>query len=177
MTRELLLGCGARRDKQMWSERREWSQLTTLDINPEHSPDVLWDLNELPLPFDADSFDEVHAYEVLEHLGAQGDWRAFFAQFSELWRVMKPGALLFASCPSLTSLWLWGDPGHTRAISPGSILFLSQAEYSRQVGKTPMTDYRFCYRADFEPAHVNDDGELFRFVLRAVKPSGAPKST
>jgi hypothetical protein len=36
-----------------------------LDPNTKPAPMVLWDLRDLPLPFPDNSFDEIHAYEVL----------------------------------------------------------------------------------------------------------------
>jgi len=119
----------------------------------------------------SDSFNEVHAYEVLEHLGQQGDALAFFRHFSEIWRVLKPGGLLCACVPALHSPWLWGDPGHRRAITPESLTFLIQPEYAKQVGRTPMTDYRSMYFADFDPIAANYAGDSFQFILRAVKPA------
>ena len=75
MKRELLLGCGNSRDKKVhWSgTTKEWANLTTLDIDPDVEPDVEWDLNKIPLPFDENTFDEIHAYECLEHCGTQRD--------------------------------------------------------------------------------------------------------
>ena len=58
-------------------------------------------MNKLPLPFDNDTFDEIHAYEVLEHVGKQGDYIFFFAQFSDLYRILKPNGLLVAMSPSI----------------------------------------------------------------------------
>ena len=49
--RELLIGCGASRVKRLSADNDpHWKQLTTLDINPEHAPDVVWDLTETRLP-------------------------------------------------------------------------------------------------------------------------------
>jgi hypothetical protein len=49
---ELLIGCGARRVKDVRiGNNAEWSELVTLDINPEHKPDVIHDLQDIPLPF------------------------------------------------------------------------------------------------------------------------------
>ena len=77
--RELLIGCGSRRDKIIHAGGFErWGSLTTLDFMERNKPDVLWDLETLPYPFPADEFDEIHAYEVLEHIGDQGDWKTFF---------------------------------------------------------------------------------------------------
>ncbi len=174
--RVLLLGAGSAHERRIPIEgRRDWSgqQLTTLDVNPDHGCDVAHDLNELPLPFPDDTFEEVHAYEILEHLGRQGDYRAFFALFAELWRILTPGGFFAATCPSYRSMWAWGDPSHVRVITSGSLVFLDQDEYARQVGKTAMSDFRFCYRADLErvPGAVLEDEENLVFVLRAVKPS------
>lgn len=124
--------------------------------------------------FKPNSFDEIHAYEVLEHLGWQGSASEFFRDFSEIWRVLKPGGHLYATVPSRFSPWLWGDPSHTRAILPETLVFLDQSEYARQLdGERPtgMSDFREFYRADFVVKHRHDNREVFEFVLMAVKPS------
>jgi len=168
--RELLLGCGASKDKRLKSDT-PWVNLTTLDINPDHKPDVLWDLEKLPYPFMNDTFDEIHAYEVLEHIGQQGDYRTFFAQFSDLWRIMKPDGMLYATCPSWNSLWSFGDPSHKRVINEGTLAFVSQKQYQREVGHSPMSDFRNIYKADFEVKGCEHKNDTFIFVLQAIKPS------
>jgi len=165
--RELLLGCGRSRAKRMALGALTWSELTTLDYYPECQPDIVWDLNDTPWPFDDNTFDEVHAYEVLEHLGKQGDFPSFFAHFTEIWRILTPGGKLFASVPAITSPWLWGDPGHTRVISLESLTFLSQDEYARQT--EVMTEYRHVYRADLRPVMARAEGDTFAFILEARK--------
>lgn len=169
---ELLVGCGTNRKKRLaYPNRREWRDLVTLDMNEDHKPDVLWDLENMPLPFGDDTFEEIHAYDVLEHMGQQGDWRFFFKQWMEFYRLLKHGGVFFGICPSPDSPWAWGDPGHTRMLTPASLIYLVQPEYTKQVGKTAMTDYRFAYTGDFEIENSQLDGEQFAFTLRAVKPS------
>jgi len=170
--RELLIGCGSRRDKIIFYEgKKAWVNLTTLDINIDHLPDVVWDLNNTPLPFDDDSFDEIHAYEVLEHIGIQGDYKFFFDQFSDFWRILKPNGAIIGICPMFNSPWAYGDPSHTRVIQKENFVFLDQAQYTIQVGKTPMSDFRYIYKADFNTTYIEEkDGSLL-FALTAVKPS------
>lgn len=170
---ELLLGCGSNRDKKLSAQgRASWSDLVTLDMNAGHNPDVVHDLNVLPLPFADETFEEIHAYEVMEHIGQQGDWRTFFAQFSEIYRLLKPGGIFFATSPHWSSPWAWMDPGHVRAMGPEMLVYLVQPQYDAQVGITPMTDYRFVFKGDFDIIHsaVHPNGQ-FEFALQAVKPS------
>lgn len=167
--RELLIGSGRKHDRRIKVEGYEqWSNLTTLDNNPDHKPDVVHDLYKR-LPFRNNTFDEVHAYEVLEHVGQQGDYKEFFRLFSELWRVLKPGGWLVGTVPHPSSPWAWGDPSHTRVIPPEAFVFLSQKEYAAQVGVTPMSDFRSIYKADFDIMHVEVRGGTTMFCLQAVK--------
>ncbi len=190
--RELLLGCGHSRAKKIptgdWNPNggNSWHNLTTLDNNRDVKPDILCDLDNSAFkwghrdpqgkhhPIAGDSYDEVHAYEVMEHLGHQGNHHAFFLHFSEIWRILKPGGLFCATVPSRFSEGLWGDPGHRRAIVPMSLVFLDQSQYTLQCDRekpTGMSDYRSIYTADFRVLDQHDNRNTFYFVLQAVKPS------
>jgi SAM-dependent methyltransferase len=197
--RELLIGCGHTRDKRLDPrdfqrkthpapiDLRVWrGKLDALDYMIECRPDLVCNLQrvpwsasrvvsdeyfDLPEALPESYYDEVHAYEVLEHLGQQGDFRSFFDTFAEAWRILKPGGYLCATVPSRYSEWLWGDPGHTRAILPTHLVFLRQPTYDEQRGKTSMSDYRREYRADFDITGTFDDHTTHKFVLQAVKPS------
>ena len=169
---ELLLGAGQSRQKKLVVENKhQWDDLITLDMNPDHKPDVVHDLDVLPYPFADNTFAEIHAYDVMEHCGKLGDWRFFFAQWTELWRISKPGGVFLGISPHVSSPWAWGDPGHTRIITAESLHFLDQSKYW-QVGATAMSDYRPYYHADWTILHTQvDDGKRLQWALRAVKPA------
>lgn len=169
--KELLLGCGHRREKLIKIPGHEdWSDLTTLDMNPDCKPDIVCHLNPWQLwPLDANSFDEIHAYEVLEHVGVQGELQHFFHDFGEIWRILKPNGYLCATVPA-GPIWTWGDPGHRRVINEGSLVFLCQAEYERQLGNTAMSDYRSLLgNTNFETQQIGKSDDAMWFVLKALK--------
>lgn len=146
-----------------------WDNLTTLDHNSDHKPDIVWDLMEMPLPFEDNSFDEIHAYEVLEHTGAQGDYRFFFKQFSEFHRLLKPGGKFFATVPLPSSRWAWGDPSHTRIFPKEWLTFLRRKTYEEQIGVTSLSDFRNIYKADFEPIMIAEENDTLHFIIVAMK--------
>ena len=167
---QLLVGCGHTRDKRMGVSGTDgWNHLVTLDTNPKVNPDVVWDLNTMPYPFEDNTFSEVHAYEVLEHCGTQGDFRFFFDQFYEFWRILRPRGLMFITVPSPLSCWAWGDPSHRRVIPIESFVFLGQAEYERQKGKTAMSDLRDFWKGDFKVIEACNVQGQARVVLEAIK--------
>lgn len=165
----LILGAGNSKEKRIFnqSKGREFpADAVRLDIDPLSNPNVLWDLNNLPLPFDDDSFDEIHAYEVLEHFGRQGDAEAFFGFFNEIGRILVVGGIFHATVPQWNHQWALGDPGHTRVINRGTIVFLVKEEYEKQVGITPMTDYRRIFKANFSLSFMHEDEGSLYFALR-----------
>jgi len=174
MKRELLIGCGSNRIKRLTIDGTDaFTNLTTLDYNADHNPDIVWDLmhpDVLPASMEDDSFDEIHAYEVLEHLGTQGDYKLFFKQFSEFWRVLKPNGFFMAKFPSRHSEWACGDPSHTRILQVENFFFLCQPNYD-EVGTTAMSDFRNIYQADFDMVYAIDDKDTVLIILKAIKPS------
>lgn len=169
MFKELVLGAGNYPYKKIYTDSKEYVNPIKVDIDPDCNPDFIVDLNQNKLPFEDSSFDEIHMYEVLEHLGTQGDYKHFFAFFTEVARVLKPNGHFLASVPALTSEWLWGDPGHTRAFSPNYLVFLDQDIYKDYIGKNSMTDYRSIYKAHFKISLMDEQEGSFFFGLVNIK--------
>lgn len=145
--------------------------LVKLDIDPRAKPDVVHDLNELPYPFADNEFDEIHAYECLEHCGTQGDGKFFFAQFGEFWRMLKPNGLMAISVPVWNSEVAWGVPDHKRVFPPCVFGFLDPAYYDN-VGKPGYADYRdWLGPTHFKVQGMKQSDEAMQLfvLLKAVK--------
>lgn len=183
--RELLIGCGHDRNVRVSPPngiiKTGWQSLTTLDSNRECHPDIVFDLRAIArghwIPFlngayrtPDECYNEIHAYEVLEHIGDQGNAECFFAQFKEFWRVLKPNGYFCATVPHWSSLWAWGDPSHTRIINEGTLIFLEREQYEKQLGKTAMSDFRHLMgNMNWKIERCRKQGQLLEFVLRALK--------
>jgi SAM-dependent methyltransferase len=162
----LILGCGYSRERKIASDN-EPDEVITLDLNVHCGPDVLHDLNDPNLPFPDNEFDEIHCYEVLEHVGSQGDFEFFFDQFNEFHRILKPGGVFCGSVPWYENIWAWGDPGHTRILPPVVFAFLQKNMYE-QLGDTVASDYRSYINGWWEASGSDAIDDKFYFVLKAI---------
>lgn len=159
MERSLLIGCGTNHTKQlMYAGKSEWTgALTTMDMNPNCGADIVWDMEVRPLPFNTDTFDEIGAYNCMEHWGKQGDWRGWFDEMAEYHRILKPGGIMGILVPIGQDAL--ADPGHTRFFQSNYFGFLSQAFYEQnEVKKTCFTDYRWYWRLNFDVMYIEEIG-------------------
>ena len=102
--RALDLGCG--RNKQAGA--------IGADRNPASQADVLCDLDTIPYPFRAHSFDEIRLSHVIEHLAD------VVAVTAEVWRIARPGARVLIATPHFSSIHSYTDPGHRQRLARGS---------------------------------------------------------
>jgi len=80
-----------------------------LDIRKKFKADVYWDLNKFPYPFKANTFDEILAFEVLEHLDEPVE------VMKEIWRIAKPNAIIKISVPYFSGSISLQDIEHKHA--------------------------------------------------------------
>jgi len=101
--RVLNIGCGF--------SKYEVDNVTNLDASASCKPDVIWDLNETPLPFEDNTFDLVIANHILEHLPRW--WECF----SELSRVTKVDGVVEVWVPGSGSDSIHGFRDHVNEIN------------------------------------------------------------
>lgn len=71
-------------------------------------PDVTWNLEDTPLPFDSEEFDKVIAHHLIEHI-----WN-WWDLFEEIVRITKPGGTIEIATPheSSRTAMSWRDHYH-----------------------------------------------------------------
>jgi len=77
-----------------------------LDIFAQPGIDVVHDLGKVPYPFPNNSFDEICAFDVLEHLDD------YCAALREIHRILKPGGKVRIIVPHWNSNGVYFDPTH-----------------------------------------------------------------
>jgi SAM-dependent methyltransferase len=104
--RVLDIGCG----------RRKIDGAVGLDHVNIPGVDIIADLNKV-LPIEDESFDIVHADQVLEHVSD------LIGLIYEVHRILKPGGKLIAHVPYFRSSWAHIDPTHVRSFTIQSMNF------------------------------------------------------
>ena len=112
------LGCG--------NDLREG--YVNVDSSATVNPDKVWDLEKTPLPFADDSFDEVVANHVLEHI------HNFIPLMHDIHRICKSDASIRIRTPFYASWGQFNDPTHVRFFSPFTFnYFNSWKNFSHEV--------------------------------------------
>jgi len=98
----LSIGCG---------KKPSAPDLVRLDISYEVDPDVVWDLDRFPYPFEDGSFSEVECFDVIEHLSN------IPATLQEIHRILKPNGVLKITTPHFSCANSYIDPTHKYHLS------------------------------------------------------------
>jgi hypothetical protein len=111
---KLNLGCG----------HKKLDGYINVDVCLDPAPDLWWDLELFPWPWQDNSIEEIVMSHVLEHLGQSP--KVFLKIICELYRVMEPGALLKIDVPHPRSDNFLADPTHVRPILPMTMAAFSK---------------------------------------------------
>lgn len=100
--------------------------------------DVVHNIEKLPLPFTDDAFEEILAYDVLEHIAD------FIPLMRELHRILKKGGKLLIRVPHFTSRNNFADPTHRRLFSLSAFeFFVKNSRVNREKGRDYYLDFHF----------------------------------
>lgn len=97
-----------------------------VDQFPECEPDLLWNLETTPWPFDDNTVDELVAHHVLEHLGQET--KVFFAILKELYRVMRHDGVARIVVPHPTHSTFLSDPTHVRGFTANTFQMMDRTK-------------------------------------------------
>ena len=97
-----------------------------LDCNPDTDADVIHDLNVYPYPFESDSFDEINADSVIEHLDD------VIKTMEELHRIARPGALVRIVVPYFRGQWAYIDPTHRHFFAAESFSYFQPGHVNNE---------------------------------------------
>ena len=77
-----------------------------IDVNPRSGADVLCNLDHFPYPFRDNSFDELRAVHVIEHVSD------VVRTMEEFHRLVRPGGTVYIATPHYTDFSSFCDPTH-----------------------------------------------------------------
>lgn len=103
------------------SGRKPRPGAVNLDRTSASSPDVVHDLDIRPWPFPDDRFDQVYAFDVVEHLAD------VVAAMEELHRICRDGASIEITVPHFSSGNAFTDPTHRHFFSRFSFHYFDSA--------------------------------------------------
>ncbi len=114
-----------------------------VDKVPVCRPDLVFDAETLPWPWETNSVTEVLFYHSLEHMGASTD--VFLGMIRELYRVCAPNARVRIHAPHPRHDDFINDPTHVRIITPVLLSLFDRQRNQRWIdggfANTPLAIY------------------------------------
>ena len=137
----LNLGCGAKRLDSY------------INVDKFGEPDLRFNLETFPYPWENNSVAEIKRHYVLEHLGQQTE--VYLKIIQELYRICKPEAKVQIKDPHHRSDQFFHDPTHVRPITPvGLSMFSKRQNREWQASGKSFTLLALYLNVDFELTHV-----------------------
>lgn len=140
MKKILNIGCG---DKPI-------KGAINLDWIKQKGVDVVHNIEKTPWPFKKNEFDEVYAYNILEHVDN------FMPIMEEIHRILKPNGLLIVSGPYYMHKDTFTDPTHRRGFTTKSFQYFEKE-----------CNLNFYTKARFRVEKISlfeNDKSLYKFV-------------
>ena len=93
-----------------------------LDRTNQPGIDVVHDIEDLPLPFEDNSFDVVECRDILEHVD-------YIPVLKDIYRILAPGGKLHVRVPHYTSRNNYTDPTHKKRFSISTFDYFAKGTY------------------------------------------------
>ena len=117
--KKLNLGCGK-------DSKEGWVNLDSIKIK---GVDVVHDLNKYPWPFKDNTFDEIEAFMILEHLDS------IVKPLEEIWRISKNKAVIKIKVPFFPSVYSMSDPTHKQFFTYFTFDYFTPKNYMNYYSK------------------------------------------
>jgi hypothetical protein len=135
------LGCGAKR------------LAGYINVDKFGDPDLCFDLETFPYPWNDNSVAEVEMHHVLEHLEQQTE--TYLKIIQELYRICQPGAKIHITVPHHRSDRFFHDPTHVRPITTiGLSMFSKRLNREWQEAGKAFTLLALYLNVDFELTQI-----------------------
>jgi len=135
---KLNIGCG----------NKKYEGYINVDINPRCKPDKIVDM-ERRLPFKSNTFDEVIAEHIIEHIS---DTEKIMR---EIWRVCKNNAIVKITVPHYKTEAAFADPTHKKFFAEGTFEYFT---------KNRGTSYYFDFEYEIVSMKIERRGALRKFI-------------
>ncbi len=124
-----------------------------INVDKFGQPDLRFDLETFPYPWENNSVAEIEMHHVLEHLGQQTE--VYLKIIQELYRICQPEAKVHITVPHHRSDRFFHDPTHVRPITPvGLSMFSKQQNREWQANGKAFTLLALYLDVDFELTQV-----------------------